>query len=305
MPIPRLMKHRPPYTAIFAVLMTAIYVILMAGCDSISTEPQSNQEPKAIPAPAEYRAIVYFDSLMHRGISHRPFLPGDSILCDSLQSLLWALPDMHDVANDDIHHRQAARHLLAKAYLASQCWHKAEVQATLLISYSNLSLITHSRFKHPEPENGYASNPVWDLFDAQSMIMNENIERIGLIHIERWPELNMDGYDSSTFANLLKVKGVNDDSDIRYKLGSDTDPLYYKRRARSDTDMTYMFRLAETYLIRAEARYMSGRIHEAENDLNLIRIRANCSIMIRDVTLRDIREERIRELAGEPTLLIF
>lgn len=305
MPIPRLMKHRPPYTAIFAVLMTAIYVILMAGCDSISTEPQSDQEPKAIPAPAEYRAIVYFDSLLHRGISDRPFQPGDSILCDSLQSLLWALPDMRDVATDDIHHRQAARHLLAKAYLASECWHKAEIQATLLISYSNLSLITHSSFKHPDPENGYASNPVWDLFDAQSMIMNENIERIGLIHIELWPELNMDGYDSNTFANLRKVKGVNDDSDIRYKLGSDTDPLYYKRRARSDTDLTYMFRLAETYLIRAEARYMFGRIHEAANDLNLVRIRANCSIMIRDVTLRDIREERIRELAGEPTLLIF
>ena len=212
---------------------------------------------------------------------------------------------MRDVATDDIHHRQAARHLLAKAYLASQCWHKAEIQATLLISYSNLSLITHSRFKHPEPENGYASNPVWDLFDANSMIMNENIERIGLIHTEQWPELNMDGYDSNTFAHLRNVKGIIDDSDIRYKLGSDTDPLYYKRRAQSDTDLTYMFRLAETYLIRAEARYMSGRIHEAENDLNLIRIRANCSIMIRDVTLRDIREERIRELAGEPTLLIF
>lgn len=305
MPIPRLMKHRPPYTAILAVLMTALYILLMAGCDSISTEPQSDQESKAIPAPAEIRAIAYFDSLLHRGISLRPFLPGDSILCDSLRSLLWALPDRHDVAIDDIHHRQAARHLLAKAYLASECWHKAEIQATLLISYSNLSLITHSRFKHPEPENGYASNPVWDLFDAQSMIMNENIERIGLIHIELWPELNMDGYDSSTFLNLRKVKGVNDDSDIRYKLGSDTDPLYYKRQAGSDTDLTYMFRLAETYLIRAEARYMSGRIHEAENDLNLIRIRANCSVMIRDVTLRDIREERIRELAGEPTLLIF
>ena len=209
----------------------------------IRTEILLSLEPKAIPAPAEYRAIVYFDSLLHRGISHRPFLTGDSILCDSLQSLLWALPDMRDVATDDIHHRQAARHLLAKAYLASQCWHKAEIQATLLISYSNLSLITHSRFKHPEPENGYASNPVWDLFDAQSMIMNENIERIGLIHIELWPELNMDGYDSNTFANLRKVKGVNDDSDIRYKLGSDTDPLYYKRRAGSDTDLTYMFRL--------------------------------------------------------------
>lgn len=285
--------------------MAALYILLMTGCDSISTEPQSDREPKEIPAPAEVRAIVYFDSLLHRGLSHIPFLPGDSILCDSLRSLLWALPDMRDVATDDIHHRQAARHLLAKAYLASQCWHKAEVQATLLISYSNLSLITHSRFKHPEPENGYASNPVWDLFDANSMIMNENIERIGLIHTEQWSELNMDGYDSNTFANLRKVKEVNDDSDIRYKLGSDADPLYYKRRAQSDTDLTYMFRLAETYLIRAEARYMSGRIHEAANDLNLVRIRANCSVMIRDVTLRDIEEERIRELAGEPTLLIF
>lgn len=72
--------------------------------------------------------------------------------------------------------------------LAADCRHKAEVQATLLISYSNLSLITHSRFKHPEPENGYASNSVWDLFDAQSMIMDENTERIGLIHTEQWPE---------------------------------------------------------------------------------------------------------------------
>ena len=100
---------------------------------------------------------------------------------------------MHDVTTDDIHHRQAARHLLAKAYLASDCWHKAEVQATLLISYSNLSLITHSRFKHPEPENGYASNPVWNLFDAQSMIMDEKTERIALIHTEQWPVQAMTG----------------------------------------------------------------------------------------------------------------
>lgn len=301
----RLMNYRPPYTSIFAVLMTALYILLTAGCDSISTEPQSDQEPKAIPAPAEVRAIAYFDSLLHRGLSDRPFLPADSTLCDSLQSLLWALPDMRDVATDDIHHRQAARHLLAKAYIAADCWHKAEVQATLLISYSNLSLITYSRFKHPEPENGYASNPVWDLFDAQSMIMDENTERIGLIHIEQWPEQAMAGYDSDTFVNLRKVTGADDDSDIRYKLGSDADPLYYKRRAQSDTDLRYLFRLAETYLLRAKARFMTGHVYEAANDLNLIRTRANCSVMIRDVTLRDIEEERIRELAGEPTLLIF
>lgn len=84
----RLMNYRPPYTAIFAVLMTALYILLMAGCDSISTEPQPDQEPKAIPAPAEIRAIAYFDSLLYRGISDRPFLPADSILCDSLRSLL-------------------------------------------------------------------------------------------------------------------------------------------------------------------------------------------------------------------------
>lgn len=81
--------------------------------------------------------------------------------------------------------------------------------------------------------------------------------------------------------------------------------MYYKRRAQSDTDLIYLFRLAETYLLRAKARFMTGHVYEAANDLNLVRTRANCSVMIRDVTLRDIDEERIRELAGEPTLLIF
>ena len=58
----------------------------------------------------------------------------------------------------------------------------------------------------------------------------------------------------------------------------------------------YLFRLAETYLLRAEARFYQGKNAEAASDVNAIRQRANAKKMYTTVTIGDIMSERAREL---------
>jgi starch-binding outer membrane protein, SusD/RagB family len=62
----------------------------------------------------------------------------------------------------------------------------------------------------------------------------------------------------------------------------------------------YMFRLAETYLLRAEAYLLSGDVTKAADDINLIRARASANpVSASDVTLDYILDERMRELGVE------
>lgn len=61
----------------------------------------------------------------------------------------------------------------------------------------------------------------------------------------------------------------------------------------------YLFRLAETYLIRAEARFYQGNNSGATEDVNVIRNRANARHKFTTVTIGDIADERARELYFE------
>ena len=61
----------------------------------------------------------------------------------------------------------------------------------------------------------------------------------------------------------------------------------------------YCYRLAETYLLRAEAKFYKGDISGATADVNRIRERAKCSQMYTAVTIGDIMAERARELYME------
>jgi len=61
----------------------------------------------------------------------------------------------------------------------------------------------------------------------------------------------------------------------------------------------YFYRLAETYLLRAEAKYYKGDIAAATEDVNVIRRRAQCSRLYASVNIGDIMSERARELNME------
>jgi hypothetical protein len=58
----------------------------------------------------------------------------------------------------------------------------------------------------------------------------------------------------------------------------------------------YIYRLAEVYLMRAEALVWLNRGDEAKNDINVIRSRAGASPMTTTATLDDVLDERAREL---------
>ena len=62
----------------------------------------------------------------------------------------------------------------------------------------------------------------------------------------------------------------------------------------------YIFRLAETYLLRAEAYFWKGDYASAANDINAIRTRAGCAPVTPDqVNMGTILDERARELFFE------
>ncbi len=61
----------------------------------------------------------------------------------------------------------------------------------------------------------------------------------------------------------------------------------------------YIFRLAETYLLRAEAYYWKGQQGLAADDLNQVRTRAGCAPFAGTVTIGTILDERARELYFE------
>lgn len=62
----------------------------------------------------------------------------------------------------------------------------------------------------------------------------------------------------------------------------------------------YVFRLAETYLLRAEAHVWKGDLASAAADINAVRIRANASpVDAGDITIGTVLDERARELYYE------
>lgn len=61
----------------------------------------------------------------------------------------------------------------------------------------------------------------------------------------------------------------------------------------------YLYRLAETYLIRAEANFWKGNYAKAAEDVNMIRKRAGCTTEYSTADMGVIMDERARELTFE------
>ncbi len=102
--------------------------------------------------------------------------------------------------------------------------------------------------------------------------------------------------------NRIYYKSLNDTIDTWYpwahnKIFVPTTNYHQPHGGQGDW---YIFRLAETYLLRAEAYYFKDQLGLAAADINMVRDRANAPLIsASDVTIDYIFEERARELYAE------
>lgn len=195
----------------------------------------------------------------------------------------------------------AAQAMLARTYLYTEDWIKAETYASKVINKSSL-------YDLPTNLNNVflanSSEAIWQLQPVQTpMFTNE-----GSLFIA------VSSFSSGWLTGeLLNAFEPNDDRRTQW-VGTYTnsiDNLYYpfKYKLRnvdySRVEYSMVLRLAEQYLIRAEARAQQGKLTgsgSAAADINVIRMRAELSLTgstTKEELLTDIEQERRVELFTE------
>lgn len=105
--------------------------------------------------------------------------------------------------------------------------------------------------------------------------------------------------DKSTYGKLTRPSFKKGISAVHYGLYQDPSSGQNQDQGRIFKDW-YIMRLAETYLLRAEAYMLSGNNQKAADDINAVRARAKATpVTAAEVTIDLILDERARELYME------
>jgi len=170
--------------------------------------------------------------------------------------------------------KAAAQAMLARAYLYTGNWASAESLATLVIN--------NTRFSLPAPANVFLKNSVesiWQIsptflgintFDGNVFVRTiapNGVEPVSLrpaflTNFETGDQRKAKWVDSITISSVKYYQPAK----YRVKGGPTTTPV---------TEYLTILRLAEVYLIRAEARAQLGNISGAQSDINTVRARAS------------------------------
>jgi len=204
----------------------------------------------------------------------------------------------------------AATALLARAYLFTGNWQGADSAASAVISNSNFSLAPLTGSNRVFSENSVES--IWQLQPVGSGATANTGS--GLLFVLPATGPNTSGTYPVCLGNA--VVNAFDSGDLRktawvgsVKVGTNTYYFPFKYQAGRvntvNSEYTTVLRLAEQYLIRAEARAQEGNIsgsNSAATDLNLIRQRAGLgatSAITQSDMLGAILHERQVELFTE------
>jgi hypothetical protein len=210
---------------------------------------------------------------------------------DSAETLLPAL------VNRNRANQYTAKALKARLYLYQKNWSKAEEFATQVINDSaDFKLVkTYSQFYA-------AKNATESIFEIDYTINNKNS------YAGNWFQNPTTGgkkefLPTDDFVALAKDPSIGGSrSALVFTAGGITYGNMNFHIATGE-DQSYVLRLAEIYLIRAEARAEQNKLNDGLNDLNVIRNRANvpsiASIDTRDELIDKIFLERRLELAYE------
>lgn len=190
----------------------------------------------------------------------------------------------------------AAQALLARVYLHLKQWDKAEQMASAVINSGQFALQTNL--------NGVFIDTSREIIFQVAPVQARMNSPEGFVFIplgSSKPAYNIskdlwDAFESGDLRRDAWIKSVTVIGQIyRY-------PNKYKINASSTSPTEYnvVLRLAEQYLIRAEARAMQSNLEEAVKDVNVIRSRAGLPDVLQSITNQEcldaIAKERRTEL---------
>ncbi len=191
----------------------------------------------------------------------------------------------------------SAAALLARVYLHLGRWPEAEVESAGVIGSPVYGLSTdlNNSFLKGSPEAIFqlmAVVPRFNSFPGGNFILSAAPSIISIA-----PGF-LSSFRPGDRRQLAWTKSISTTAGIFYY------PYKYKvgQNASSITEYTIVLRLAEQFLIRAEARAMQHKLTESEADLNIIRLRAGLSAingLSQDALLDSIQTERKYELMFE------
>lgn len=215
----------------------------------------------------------------------------DNIIRDLKHAEQW-LPDSYDAVGGSRARiiKPAATALLARIYLYQDNWVEAEKKATEIIENPLFSLL-------PEYQNVFKDN------SEESILEHVILEEQGNTIAEVFLPSSLGGFNA--IIPTRKIIDAFENEDLRKDLiinSEDNDFFVSKYKELGTNQEIKILRLAEMYLIRAEARVQQGDLSGSSEDLNVIRARAGLEKTIaNDKTslLSAIEQERFIELSFE------
>lgn len=232
-------------------------------------------------------------------------MPEDDVyahVIDDLKEAIGLLGDAYVVSERVIPNRWVAKALLARIYLYTENWEMAETTASEILDEFDLETDLTKVFLKE------SSEAIWQ-FKPDDGIGSQNSSVAILLIIT--------GIPGQQYALTNTFLDAFEEGDLRLEhwigsMTSSTDGettlhFAYKYKETVNTtelslEYTILFRLAEQYLIRAEARAQSDNIPGAQQDLNIIRNRAglaNTTASNKADILDAILQERRVELFTE------
>ncbi len=192
--------------------------------------------------------------------------------------------------------KHTAQALLARLYLLTGQWDKAEASASAVLN-GNYQLLTNL-------DNVFLKNSNEAIWQLQSVVPGYNSYPGAQLILTTTP--NVVALDTNLVKSFVVtdkrrqqwVKSITVSSKTYYY------PFKYKVRQNASTITEYsmVFRISELFLLRAEARFRLGDLNGAHADLNQIRIRAGLpalSGLSGNALMDSIIQERKFELFAE------
>lgn len=248
--------------------------------------------------------IPYITTTDYKTNASKSRLPADDVFTGIIEDLLRAkelLPEEGPVStNSKTQPRKNTIHaFLSRVYLYTQQWELAEQEASAVINSGKYTLpALNSVF------NAASTETIWHL---KPVVPGTNTPQGQFFILTGSPAASLGGVSLSNdvyekFDELDQRKTAWIGSSVA---GGNTFYFPHKYKKSYDnllTEYTVMFRLAELYLVRAEARAHLEKIDEAKEDINRVRDRAGLPETLAadpETLLAAIEQERVLELFSE------